>query len=485
MKIQTYKNIEFSEIKLSELGQEMRFDADYWEPAFLRNEEIIKAKKHSLIKRIAPNPQYGISISMNEDGNGYTILKMDNIMNLLAEDIDTKFAQVSKKAFELFHLKKFDVLFNRVNSDEFVGRTGIFLLEGKPIFASYLVRLDSGKSFTNCYITAYLNCKYGKTALQRVKRRAVNQANINAKELGNLNLPAPTESLQKEIEILLLKAQELKNKSEGFYSEAKNLLLGELGLISWKPRTVTFKFQKQKVDVEDTVNIISSFSALNFDRIDSEYWLPKYEEMFSIIEQNALSIQSLQGLILYNQRGVQPTYVSNGDIAVINSRHIGEKHIDYENLERTSKSLFDLPKSKSAQVRKHDILIYTTGAYVGRTNCYLKDTPALASNHVNILRVSKYPIYVSFVLNSIIGEFQTRKNVKGSAQVELYPFEIKRFYIPFIQEKFIKRVEKLYSDSLSATEASNLHLEIAKRSVEIFIEQNEKAALNFIKSQKR
>ncbi|MBN1184620.1 MAG: hypothetical protein JXB49_20170, partial [Bacteroidales bacterium] len=123
MEIRQFKNIEYSVVSLSELGQEMRFDADYWHPSFLRNEATITSKEHIKTKIIAPNPQYGISVAMNEEGNGYPILKMDNIIDILAEDNNAKSADIPQKVFRQFQLKKFDVLFNRVNSDDYVGRT--------------------------------------------------------------------------------------------------------------------------------------------------------------------------------------------------------------------------------------------------------------------------------------------------------------------------------------------------------------------------
>mgnify|MGYP003815075809 CR=1 FL=1 len=237
MKVYQNKNIEYSEAYLSELGQEMRIDADYWKPYYLRNEELLRSKNGFPIKTLVPNPQYGISIAMNEEGKGFPIMKMDNIMEVLADDSGLKYANINLKTFKQFQLNKYDVLFNRVNSEDYVGRTGINLLEGNFTFASYLVRINSGIDYTNCYLTLYLNSKYGKTALHRVKRRAVNQANINARELINLYLPIPSEYLQKELKQLIEEAQLQKNASRNLYQEAETLLLNELGLSGWKSRT--------------------------------------------------------------------------------------------------------------------------------------------------------------------------------------------------------------------------------------------------------
>ena len=72
---------------------------------------------------------------------------------------------------------------------------------------------------------------------------------------------------------------------------------------------------------------------------------------------------------------------------VINSRHILEARVDYEGLERTSTEWLKI--NERARLQPGDILTYTTGAKIGRTAHFALSDPAVASNHVNILRLSK------------------------------------------------------------------------------------------------
>ena len=75
--------------------------------------------------------QYGLSEPMNEEGKGFKIFRMGEVQN--GRLIDTghmKYADVSREEFEQYRLNPGDVLFNRTNSCELVGKTGIFALNG-------------------------------------------------------------------------------------------------------------------------------------------------------------------------------------------------------------------------------------------------------------------------------------------------------------------------------------------------------------------
>ena len=84
--------------------------------------------------------QYGLSIPLHESGQ-YPILRMMNYDDgrIIADDL--KYVDLSDSDFESFKLIKGDILFNRTNSADLVGKVGIFDLDGDFVFASYLVRL--------------------------------------------------------------------------------------------------------------------------------------------------------------------------------------------------------------------------------------------------------------------------------------------------------------------------------------------------------
>jgi restriction endonuclease S subunit len=481
MKAHTHTGVEYSEVSLSELGQEMRFDADYWEPSYLRNEEIIKSKKHSLTKDFAPNPQYGISVAMNEEGIGYSILKMDNIMEMLAEDKDAKFAEVSAKTFDQFKLKKFDVLFNRVNSDEFVGRTGIYLMDGEHTFASYLVRVDSGKPHTNCYLATFLNTKYGKTALQRVKRRAVNQANINAKELSNLYIPIPSEVLQKEIQTLMLKAQKNKVLSDNLYAQAGEELLSVLGLNEWKPKTIKFKSYGIAFEIDYSFSNITLSDVLSNDRLDSEFWDFKYLEL-----QNILSGQKNISIGDPNYFSILTGIYSNQYTTETGKYYLRSVDIS-DQLLIDPKALYRTPNkfNQKFEVYEGDILTSRVGS-IGTVGYVTSEfNGSIVSDNTLRIRLNPeqnelLPLYCAFYLSSVGVHFMKRLS-RGSVQQRLNQSTLKAINVPSVSMNIQKKIERLLNKSFEAKGKSKRNLSISVKAIEIFIEKDDKEALKYIK----
>ncbi len=162
--------------------------------------KIEKKYKTKMIKDVVTRIQYGLSKKMNEIGVGYKILRMDNISKFRIEEKNIKYVEISKDEFFKYKLEKGDVLFNRVNSFELVGKTGIFDLDGDYIFASYLIRLRPNPDFLNSYFLNYfLNSPQTQNKLKFIARRAVQQANINSKEIASLQIPLPPLPEQKKI----------------------------------------------------------------------------------------------------------------------------------------------------------------------------------------------------------------------------------------------------------------------------------------------
>lgn len=199
--------------------------------------------------------------------------------------------------------------------------------------------------------------------------------------------------------------------------------------------------------------------------------------MIKIITAN--KYRRIKDVRSYNQRGLQPIYVENGDLDIINSKHILNETLDYNNFEKTNSSYWET--QEKARVFEGDILTYTTGANIGRTQIYQSDKKALASNHVNIIRLKEEnPFYVAFVINSEIGRLQTEKRSAGSAQAELYPKDLDEFIIPIINESAQNEIIEKLQQSVQLRKQSKHLLEIAKQAVEMAIETDENTAMEFI-----
>ncbi|WP_334018292.1 restriction endonuclease subunit S [Alteromonas sp. S015] len=147
--------------------------------------------------------QYGLSESLEAHGS-YPVLRMMNITNGYVDPNDLKYLDWSKEEADKYTLNYGDIVFNRTNSMEWVGRTGIFELDGDYLFASYLIRLVANeKKLTPYYLTQYLNLPLIQYRLKAFATPGVSQANINPGSLKSMPILVPSLKRVKEIEKVL------------------------------------------------------------------------------------------------------------------------------------------------------------------------------------------------------------------------------------------------------------------------------------------
>lgn len=111
----------------------------------------------------------------------------------LVDSGQMKRAELKPEEFEKYRLRTGDILFNRTNSFEHVGRTGIFLLDGEYAFASYLVRLVSNPDVIDpLFLNALMNTTWFQVGVKAIAIRAIGQANISASSLAGFDVPVPS-----------------------------------------------------------------------------------------------------------------------------------------------------------------------------------------------------------------------------------------------------------------------------------------------------
>ena len=148
---------------------------------------------------VVQGTQYGLSINAGSEGR-YPMLRMMNIEDGLCVENDIKYVDLNDKDFEAYRLVHGDVLFNRTNSYELVGRTGVYELDGDHVFASYLVRIKTKREkLEPKFLTLYLNSDLGRRQVLAYATKAVSQANVNASNLLRVRLPLPPLDVQKQL----------------------------------------------------------------------------------------------------------------------------------------------------------------------------------------------------------------------------------------------------------------------------------------------
>ena len=151
------------------------------------------------IGHITLNTEYGSSAKSLKVGK-VPVLRMGNIQNGKFDWSDLVFSNDTIE-IEKYELENDDVLFNRTNSPELVGKTAIYKGEYAAIFAGYLIRVNQIRSLCRAeYLNYYLNSHSAKVHGNTVKTDGVNQSNINGEKLKNY--PFPICSLAEQTQIV-------------------------------------------------------------------------------------------------------------------------------------------------------------------------------------------------------------------------------------------------------------------------------------------
>ena len=177
--------------------------------------------------------RYGTSKKASETVGAGVPVRMGNITYTGDLDCaDLKYVVLPDAELEKHALKSGDILFNRTNSRELVGKTGVWDGRYEAVAASYFIRLRlDDVQVCPTYVWGFFNAAATKRMLYGMARGAIGQANINAKEVQSVLLPVPPVELQRRFAKLVDHAQDSRDISETCItvtSELTQSLMGNL-----------------------------------------------------------------------------------------------------------------------------------------------------------------------------------------------------------------------------------------------------------------
>ena len=149
------------------------------------------------IRDIVTEVRYGSSRPA-VDGGKYPYLRMNNITYGGELDLsDTKRIDIPDNELDKCTVRRGDVLFNRTNSKELVGKTCVYDRDEMMVLAGFVIRIRVKDCILPEFLSAFLNTDFSKQMLLGMCKTAIGQANINAQELQNIGLYLPPVELQR------------------------------------------------------------------------------------------------------------------------------------------------------------------------------------------------------------------------------------------------------------------------------------------------
>jgi len=442
--------------KLSETGRHQRLDAEFYQPQYFID---FSKGDWEPIREFLEICQYGISQAMIEEPKGCSIFRMDDIKDCFLLDDEVKYIEIPKEAFGQFKLEINDVLFNRVNAEEFVGRTGIFKLSGDYVFASYLIRL---RVKPDCqilpdYLNIFLNTKFGKKQIRRFSRRAVNQANVNAEELRNFRIVLIPLEIQSQICQLSDEAWSKIELSKSLYSQAENLLLEELRLKDFKP----------KYALSYTANLSKAFGVR---RVDAEYFQPAYEQVIKRVVDYQDGYTTLLRCVETVRADFDPTKYSDNSFYYVEladiDASIGIIH------SRSEIKGEEAPSRARRVLRRDDIIVSSVEGSLEKVALVDEEHEgSLASTGFFQFRArATYPEVLLLLLKSIVLQAQLKRECAGTILTAVSNDSLKKILIPLLPHETQQKIVSLVQQCHKARKKAKELLEEAKRKVEQAIE---------------
>jgi type I restriction enzyme S subunit len=174
-----------------------------------RNEKGWKVGK---IRDLVSDVRYGSSRKAAEGNSGqYQYLRMNNITYSGELDLsDVKTIDIPDGELEKCTVKRGDLLFNRTNSKELVGKTCVYNRDEQMVLAGFIVRVRMNDKALPEFVSAFMNTDFSKQMLLGMCKAAIGQANINAQELQNIGIYIPPVEIQNKF--IEFKAQIDKSK---------------------------------------------------------------------------------------------------------------------------------------------------------------------------------------------------------------------------------------------------------------------------------
>lgn len=462
----TVLNSNFSKVD----NVDFRLDAEYFSKEYISLLKTINSKGYKEISEIAYVTD-GIHTSID--------YSEDSCINLIsATSPRENYFDLNRKAYisEKSHnenkrtaLKVNDIILSTVGT---IGNCAVVTKSILPANSDRHVGIIRNvKDFSPFYISTFLLCKYGRFQTLRESTGNV-QLNLFLYKIRNLKIVSLTNSFQKSIENLIIKANNYLEKSECNYKSTENEVAKCLGLQNWQPTE------------ENTTVKKFSESFGNSGRLDAEFYQPYFDEVETILKSKGFAL--LEDICSEINYGTVPTspYTEDGTgIPYIKGTNFKNTLIDSEGLDRIVNT-DDLPEKYFT--KEGDIIISQMGT-VGDTGVVEKHQVGwlFASFTIRVRIKDKKnfdPHFVAFYIQHIAKPYYLHRYIaQASVRQNTDLPTIKNLYVPKVPIETQKEIAKQIKKSFKLKQDSSHLIEIAKQAVEIAIEKDEATALNFIK----
>jgi len=168
-----------------------------------RNPEIAQP-----LGRALHSTDYGVNAPLGTEPTGYAVLRMGNLQDGWIDPTDLKWGEIGDAEAQALALDVGDILFNRTNSRDLVGKVALVREPTDCLYASYIVRLQVNQSVSDpYYLFAVMHSRRAQAQFKSIATPGVSQSNINPTNLKKQIIPLPQLAEQRDIGAQLQSAE--------------------------------------------------------------------------------------------------------------------------------------------------------------------------------------------------------------------------------------------------------------------------------------
>jgi len=446
--------------------RDFRLDAEFYKPTYLKLDDELRKHRHellgNLVKEIRCGPFGSTLLAETYLEDGVIVIRPFNIKNFTIERdnlvwIDEK--DCVEKRLKFYSAG--DLFFSRVGDV----RCGVVpKFDNKITISPNIIAVKSDKDKLNPYYAAiFFNTKFGFPQIER-GLKVVAQPTIQTDLVSNLKIVLFSQPFQLLFESIFKIFFKLDGISNNLYNEAEHLLLSELGLPDWQPKH-QLSFVKNFSDTQES------------ERIDAEYFQPKYNEIVDAVKNYKGGWGTLGDLVNIKDRNFNP----KDDVVYkyIELANIGSNGEITGSTEELGK---ELPTRARRIVSAGDVIVSSIEGSLPSVALITEEfNKALCSTGFYVINSKFYNSETLFCLTkSLVGQMQLKKGCNGTMLTAINKDEISKIILPKISDQIQRKIKDKISLVYETRKKSKHLLEIAKRGVEMTIEQDEKTAEEWI-----
>ena len=329
-----------------------------------------------------------------------------------------------------------------------------------------LIRSNTSE-LANEYLLAYFLSSYGKNLYVRMNTGNA-QPLVSLDYIKTVPVFMASFAIQEKIRDTVTSALSTLRNSKSIYAQAEMLLIDALGTANFTPRAEAINVKTFK----------DSFATTG--RLDAEYYQPKYEDFERMVVSHPLGSTTIDAefeLVKETSQRKKPTYnyIEIGDV------NVGDGAANFNRLD-----VEELPANAKQEVKRGDLLISKVRPNRGAVSIIdFDDTDLIVSGAFTVLREKKTSVFHNETLKVLLRtkmyrEWMLKFNI-GTQYPVIRDEDILNLPIPRVDELTQKKVAALVKESFSLKAESERLLDVAKRAVEIAIEQDENAGMAYIK----